>query len=426
MTKRAAAVRRTPLRGIVTAIVAVTGSEDEVKDIIVPGAFANTLAKRRPKVAYMHDWKDPIGRVLSIHELKPGDKNLPKTLPDGTPWPKDAGAVVATMQFHLGTQRGREMFEHCREWAKNGEAAFSIGYRVPDGMSSRREDGVRLIYGLDLFEVSLVLHGAHPMALALEVKDARDAGEAPVEVKDAPVQTVHVEDDSIMVALLPDPDVAAQLAVDGGIDPADLHITLALPAGTHYDKAVEAVQRAAEGHSQLHGHIGGLGIFPPSPSSDGAVPIWRAVDVPGLVELRQDILAALAAAEMPHRSEHGFTPHMTIGYDLPSAAPVENVPASFFAVCVVRGSGERHHVRLTGGKKPDGGITGKAALAVYEARLVNSLVAGDAPAAAVLEAKMLTAATAGEAEVPGLGTAKRTPPRKKRAHTRKKDQEVPA
>ena len=173
---RASAVAARPIpradEGIVVAIVAVTGHEDSVRDIIQPGAFAHTLRNRRPKVCWMHDWNKPLGRVLHIEELLPGDKRLPTRLPDGKAWPKEAGAVVATMQFNLQTERGREYFQHAKAWAINGEAAFSIGYKVVEGMASKRSDGVRLIYRLDLFEVSLVLFGAHPMALALEVKGA--------------------------------------------------------------------------------------------------------------------------------------------------------------------------------------------------------------------------------------------------------------
>ena len=422
MTKAMSRTTRRPaLRGIVTAIVAVTGIEDEVKDIIVPGAFAMTLAKRRPKVAYMHDWKDPIGRVLKIVELKPGDAALPAALPDGRPWPKGGGAVIATMQFHLGTTRGRDMFEHCRQWAINGEAAFSIGYSVPDGMSSKREDGVRLIYGLELYEVSLVLHGAHTMALALEVKDAMGTMDKPTEVKLAAAQTIEVPEDSVMVALYPEVEVAEGLTVPGGLDVADLHVTLALPAGAELSDVVEAVTRVAGDHNPLAGHIGGLGIFPPS--GDNGIPIWRPVDVPGLVELRQAILAALAAGGHPHRSEHGFTPHMTIGYDLPSAAPIENVPVKFPAVTVIRGNEDRIDVPL--GEKRMPAMSGKAALAVMEARLVNALIDGKDAQAAVLEAKMLTAASAPDVTLPGLGRPRKTPLRTKRNRTRR-PQEVTA
>lgn len=171
------------LRGVVTAIVAVTGIEDSVQDIIVPGAFKDTLRTLRPKFCYMHDWKDPIGRVLRIVELAPGDRRLPAKVPDGRPWPAEAGAVIAVLQFHLDTTRGRDMFVHCREWAKNNEAAFSIGYKVLPNMATKGADGIRRIYALALYEVSLVLQGAHNMALALEVKNAPSGDASDRETK---------------------------------------------------------------------------------------------------------------------------------------------------------------------------------------------------------------------------------------------------
>ena len=405
--------RRPALRGIVTAIVAVTGVEDEVADIIQPGAFTATLKKRRPKVCYMHDWKKPIGRVLTIVELKPGDKRLPTHLPDGREWPEGGGALIAVMQFHLNTAGGREAFEHARQWHVNGEAAFSIGYRVPDGMSSKRGDGVRIIYALDLFEVSLVLHGAHTMALALEVKSA-DGADVPVrEIKVSAEQAVEVPSDSVMVALYPSADAAEALKVDGGEPAKDLHITLALPgAGASMDQVAAVVAQVLADHDPLTGHVGGLGIFPPGPGSDG-IPIWRTVDVPGLAELRHDLVAALTEAGYAHQSEHGWTPHMTIGYSLPSVAPIENVPVTFDHVTVVLGdNGSTDRVDLPlGGRREPAPMSGKAALAVYEARLLNAYIEGKSAEAAVIEAKMLNAATV---DVPTLGKPHKTPLRKRR------------
>ena len=50
--------------GIVQAVVSVTGIEDEVKDIIVPGAYTKTLTKRLPKCVFSHDWNHPVGKTL--------------------------------------------------------------------------------------------------------------------------------------------------------------------------------------------------------------------------------------------------------------------------------------------------------------------------------------------------------------------------
>jgi len=73
--------------GIVELIAAITGIADDVSDIINPGAFRRTLRERRPKVCANHRWDAPIGRVLDIKELLPGDPRLPRTSGDGRAWP---------------------------------------------------------------------------------------------------------------------------------------------------------------------------------------------------------------------------------------------------------------------------------------------------------------------------------------------------
>ena len=384
--------------GIVTAIVAVTNHQDSVNDIIVPGAFTDTLKKRRPKVCWMHEWKDPIGRVLHVAEYRPGDKRLPKKLPDGRAWPREAGALIATMQFHMGTARGREMFTHAQEWSKNGECPFSIGYRVIDGMASKRADGVRLIYGLELFEISLVLHGAHNMALALEVKDALNAGG--METKDStiplalesktPAAALVMEGKAAesmigsgaMVALYPSAEVAEHLAVEGGSPAGELHVTLAFlgdraavedPAGL-----AAQVQSAIAGTPPLSGEVGGIGIFPDK--GDGT-PVWVPVDVPGLAELRGSVVGALDAAGTPQVSEHGFTPHLTLGYDLPGLDPVDPTPVTFDTAYLVVGD-DRYPIPFTTPNQPSP-MEGK------DARLLLAAATAASPIQEGTETKMM-------------------------------------
>lgn len=158
--------------GVVTAIVAVTGVVDAVDDLIVPGAFQHTLKVRRPKVVDDHQWGNKAGRVLHVEEWAPGDPRLPKRTKDGRPWPREAGALVATMQYNLRSERGRESYEWVRFYAESNEAEFSIGYKVPDGKARKRGDGVRVILMVDLFEFSHVLFGAAPLSMALDVKSA--------------------------------------------------------------------------------------------------------------------------------------------------------------------------------------------------------------------------------------------------------------
>lgn len=540
--------------GVVTAIVSVTGVVDEVDDIILPGAYAETLKARTPKVCWHHSWEHPIGRVLHIEELLPGDKRLPTKTRDGQAWPAEAGALVATMQMNLKSDRGREAFEAIKFYSESGECEYSIGYAVPPGKSTKRKDGIRLIKALDLYELSFVLFGAHTMTGTLALKAAvqlmhekKDAGVAEVTLEDvqrvladlgvtfdadgtmilpggvaaqdptvppdgaedpadldgepvvadstgaedlldsedltgdetapedlgpaakallasraaaiglpaaaldikltpqgeiegkdatpgdasqsarelinwyehgegaakirwgedgdfmrcvgiaekhmtpeqakgfcsnrhlgalgvrpgqekaeADEETTEIkaaepevkvdipettakepaasDDDpkktGVMVALYPDPDAAKLIAVRGGEAPEDLHVTLAYmghvtDSGTNgldlagsVSQIVAACQIAAATHEPLSGSVGGIGKFP---DSGHGVPIWTPLDVPGLTALRESVVAALTDAQLPVKTDHGFTPHMTLGFNLDLALipPLDEVPVTF-------------------------------------------------------------------------------------------------
>jgi hypothetical protein len=199
----AKAVKLAP-EGLVTAIVAVTGVTDAVNDLIVPGAFKATLAKRRPKVVDDHQWGNRRGRTLHAEEWLPGDKRLPKFTKDGKPWPAEAGALVATMQYNLDTPEGLIAWKWVKFYAETNEAEFSIGYTVPDTMARKRHDGVRIILGIEVFEFSHVLFGAHPMTMALEVKGMHGGSAGTVTVPTLePTQKVP-EDDEGATPPLPD------------------------------------------------------------------------------------------------------------------------------------------------------------------------------------------------------------------------------
>ena len=379
--------------GIVTAIVSVTGVVDEVDDIIVPGAYRETLAKRNPKVCWAHSWEHPIGKVLGIEELMPGDKRLPTKTRDGKPWPKEAGALVATMQFNLRTDEGKNAFEVVRFYSETGECEYSIGYNVPAGKASV-SGGTRYIKMLELYELSVVLFGAHTMTGTLSIKDAHRAMEVkasrvlakalpPTEAKsgvdfavlatkadarppvtsersaddaaDADLTTPREESaekpdqpdfsDGIMVAVYPDPAcadaVANHIAGPDDTTPRDeLHVTLAylgkIGDGTISEQEViDAVTRAVEGQPALEGEVGGIGMFPEG--EDGA-PTYAPVDVPGLGLLREQVVAELGDVV---RNDHGFTPHMTLGYNIGLIQPVPPTPIKINEVRVVYGSSER-------------------------------------------------------------------------------------
>lgn len=160
--------------GTIRAIVSVTGIEDNVKDIIAPGAYEKSLKNRIPKGVWQHQWTESIAKTTAIKELMPGDPDLPKTLANGQPWPANAGGLLVDMEFNLKTQRGRESYEDVKFFGDQQE--WSIGYSVPPGGATKdAKTGVRTIHTLELYEYSPVLFGAMSNARTTSVKDAQNA-----------------------------------------------------------------------------------------------------------------------------------------------------------------------------------------------------------------------------------------------------------
>ena len=151
--------------GIVEAVVSVTNIVDNVKDVIVPGDYEDTLQKRITKGVWSHDTTVPVARTVSAVELPPGSDKLPSHLQE-----QDAGGVLVKMQFNLNTSRGRDAYEDIKFFG--GEQEWSIGYSVPEGGSEMKEDtGIRHIKRLEWYEYSPVLFGAAPGTHTVSVKD---------------------------------------------------------------------------------------------------------------------------------------------------------------------------------------------------------------------------------------------------------------
>lgn len=148
--------------GVVECIVSVTGVVDEVKDVIVPDAYAKTLAIRKPKGVSGHDWEKAVAKALEVKELFPGDRDLPKTTATGEAWPRDAGALKVLGLYNLETDLGKHTYSNVKFFGPEQE--WSIGYNVPRGGARLdHKAGERHIDFLDLFEWSDVLFGAAPL-----------------------------------------------------------------------------------------------------------------------------------------------------------------------------------------------------------------------------------------------------------------------
>lgn len=137
---------------------AVYGNIDSYRDIIQAGAFDAFLASedaKRVKFCYNHDTHDVIGVVESLYSDEKGLKFKAKL---------------------SNTTRGKDVGELIQDGALS---EFSIGYRVED--ATYKEDGVRLLTKLFLYEFSIVSRAANPEATltATERKEEAEEMSAP-------------------------------------------------------------------------------------------------------------------------------------------------------------------------------------------------------------------------------------------------------
>jgi 2'-5' RNA ligase len=161
-----------------------------------------------------------------------------------------------------------------------------------------------------------------------------------------------------MVAFYPAPELARKLAVDGGEKAEDLHVTLAflgkdfLPEGDARAGGLRmlqgAVMRWASRTGPMRGVIAGRGLF-----TEGPKPVTYLVpDVPALPDARERLVGMLAAAGYPARTDHGYSPHLTVAYDdLSDYRSPRGVAIEFDQVTLVVGD-TRYSFPLTGSNPP--------------------------------------------------------------------------
>jgi 2'-5' RNA ligase len=144
---------------------------------------------------------------------------------------------------------------------------------------------------------------------------------------------------SCMIALYPPPEVAGALAVPDGLDPDDMHITIAYTgdAADVDPEALNAAAKALASRPPFTAMISGHARFTGGEQDC----IVALADSPTLEKLRGDARAALGEQGIAIPSEHGFVPHLTIRYlgadeDDP-VGRLASFPVTFTAVSAVHG-----------------------------------------------------------------------------------------
>lgn len=106
--------------GTIEAIVSVFNNRDLAGEVVMPGAFKNSLIKKLPRFVWAHNWEKIVGKTLEAAELLPGDPRLPIEL-------SALGGLYVKGKFNLNTTDGKDAYEHLKEGDVD---EFSIGYKV--------------------------------------------------------------------------------------------------------------------------------------------------------------------------------------------------------------------------------------------------------------------------------------------------------
>jgi len=149
-----------------------------------------------------------------------------------------------------------------------------------------------------------------------------------------------------MVAIFPAPGKAKELALEGGEDPEDLHITLAYLGSSEVGFDLRAmmetaVEKFAKEHGPIHGEFGGPDRFDATEHSDNMDVCIATFDSPDIMKFRRELVAALEKAGFVPRNDFKFTPHLTLKYidpedDLPEKK-IDPTPVVFDSLVLCTG-----------------------------------------------------------------------------------------
>ena len=134
--------------------------EDLGRDVVLPGAFQESIAKRGAagiRMLFQHDANQPIGTWTKIYE--------------------DARGLFVRGQLATEVGKAREVLSLMRAGAIDG---LSIGFRTVKGARDSRT-GVRRLEKIDLWEISIVTFPMLPEARVSTVKSNPFGGRAPTE-----------------------------------------------------------------------------------------------------------------------------------------------------------------------------------------------------------------------------------------------------
>ena len=141
--------------GTVEGYASLFGAIDQARDMMLRGAFTDTLRKRpvrRVPMLFQHDPSEPVGVWLELRE--------------------DSHGLYARGRLIPEVARGRELLSLLRAGAIDG---LSIGFRTVKGRVDPKTR-VRALHAVDLWEISIV---TFPLLAGARVHAVKQAGSSP-------------------------------------------------------------------------------------------------------------------------------------------------------------------------------------------------------------------------------------------------------
>lgn len=165
--------------GTFEAIVSVFGNVDHMGDVVMPGAFKDSLAEWKDSgdpipLWWSHRMDDPtmnIGAVLEADELDPGDQRIPDWADQ---WVKDHGGLWIKGQIDTGPEASDKAVATHRLLKNRRVTQFSYAYDVLD--EAINDDGNNELRKLHIYEASPTPIGANELTELLTAKAGSKAG----------------------------------------------------------------------------------------------------------------------------------------------------------------------------------------------------------------------------------------------------------
>jgi HK97 family phage prohead protease len=153
-------LKQVDMEGTFEGYASLFNRQDMGRDVVLPGAFRSSIAKRGAggvRMLFQHDPAMPIGVWQRLYE--------------------DARGLFVRGRIMTEVAKGREVLSLMRAGALDG---LSIGFRAEEGARDRRT-GVRRLKAIDLWEISIVTFPMLSEARVSKVKASAAPRRLPTE-----------------------------------------------------------------------------------------------------------------------------------------------------------------------------------------------------------------------------------------------------